>query len=158
VIVRLRGGGERIPLTIADADAEKGTITLIVQEVGKTTAEMAHLMREGERFLDVLGPLGMATHLEKVGRVIAVGGGIGIAPLHPIAQGFKAAGNEVVGILGARTKDLLIMEASCSGPAPACGSTPTTAATAPRAWSPTPSARRSPSTARPTWWSPSARW
>lgn len=110
VIVRIREGGERIPLTIADADAEKGTITLIVQEVGKTTAEMAHLVREGDRFLDVLGPLGMATHIEKVGRVIAVGGGIGIAPLHPIAQGFKAAGNEVVGILGARSKDLLIME------------------------------------------------
>ncbi|MGC4122794.1 MAG: sulfide/dihydroorotate dehydrogenase-like FAD/NAD-binding protein [Myxococcales bacterium] len=110
VIVRLREGGERIPLTIADADVEQGTITLIVQEVGKTTAEMAHLMREGEKFLDVLGPLGMATHVEKVGRVIAVGGGIGIAPLHPIAQGFKAAGNEVVGILGARSKDLLIME------------------------------------------------
>ncbi|HEY3450279.1 MAG TPA: sulfide/dihydroorotate dehydrogenase-like FAD/NAD-binding protein [Myxococcales bacterium] len=118
VIVRLREGGERIPLTIADADPEKGTITLIVQEVGKTTAEMAHLMREGERFLDVLGPLGMATHIEKLGRVIAVGGGIGIAPLHPIAQAMKAAGNEVVGVLGARTKDLLIfeeeMERACS--------------------------------------------
>ena len=110
VIVRMREGGERIPLTIADADAEKGTITLIVQEVGKTTAEMAHLMREGEKFLDVLGPLGMATHIEKLGRVIAVGGGIGIAPLHPIAQAFKAAGSEVVGVLGARSKDLLIME------------------------------------------------
>jgi len=110
VIVRLREGAERIPLTIADADPDRGSLTLIVQEVGKSTAEMAHVLRQGDRFLDVLGPLGMATHVEKVGRVIAVGGGIGIAPLHPIAQSFKAAGNEVVGILGARTKDLLILE------------------------------------------------
>ncbi len=111
VIVRLREDGERIPLTIADADAEAGTITLIVQEVGKTTAEMAHLLREGDVFLDLLGPLGMPTHLEKVGKVIGVGGGIGVAPLHPIAQGLRAAGNEVVGVLGARTRDLLIFEA-----------------------------------------------
>ena len=110
VIVRLREGGERIPLTIADADAERGTITLVVQEVGKTTAEMAHSMRPGDRFLAVLGPLGMPTHLERYGRVLAVGGGIGIAPLHPIAQGLRAAGNEVVGILGARNRELLIME------------------------------------------------
>lgn len=110
VIVRSHAESERIPLTIADADDEAGTITLIVQEVGKSTAEMAHLMRVGDRFADVLGPLGMPTHIEKYGRVIAVGGGIGVAPLHPIVQGMKAAGNEVVGVIGARTKDLLIME------------------------------------------------
>ena len=109
VIVRSHAESERIPLTIADADAEAGTITLIVQEVGKSTAEMAHVMNPGDRFADVVGPLGLATHIEKVGKVLAVGGGIGIAPLHPIAQGLRAAGNEVVGILGARTKDLLIM-------------------------------------------------
>ena len=109
VIVRSHAESERIPLTIADADVEAGTITLIVQEVGKSTAEMAHLMRVGDKFADVLGPLGMPTHIEKFGRVIAVGGGIGIAPLHPIVQGLRAAGNEVVGVLGARTKDLLIM-------------------------------------------------
>jgi ferredoxin--NADP+ reductase len=110
VIVRTHDGGERIPLTIADGNAERGSITLIVQEVGKSTAEMALTMRPGDRFLDVLGPLGMPTHIEKVGRVLAVGGGIGVAPVLPIAQGMRAAGNEVVGILGARSKDLLIME------------------------------------------------
>ena len=110
VIVRLHEGAERIPLTIADADPEAGTITLIVQEVGKSTAEMAHVLMEGDVFADVLGPLGMPTHIEKVGRVVGIGGGIGVAPLHPIAQGFKQAGNEVIGILGARSKDLMIME------------------------------------------------
>ncbi len=110
VIVRTHEESERIPLTIADADAEAGTITLIVQEVGKSTAEMAHLMRVGDTFADVLGPLGLPTHIEKFGRVIAVGGGIGVAPLHPIVQGMSAAGNDVVGVIGARTKDLLIME------------------------------------------------
>ncbi len=110
VIVRLHEGAERIPLTIADADPDRGTITLVVQEVGKSTAEMAHLLQEGDVFADVLGPLGMATHIERVGRVVGIGGGIGVAPLHPIAQGYKAQGNEVVGILGARSKDLMIME------------------------------------------------
>jgi ferredoxin--NADP+ reductase len=111
VIVRTHEDSERIPLTIADADADKGTITLIVQEVGKSTAEMAHLLREGDVLADLVGPLGTPTHIEKWGKVLAVGGGIGIAPLHPIAQGMRAAGNEVIGILGARSKDLLIMEA-----------------------------------------------
>lgn len=101
--------GERIPLTIADANADAGTITLVVQTVGKTTAEMA-LMTTGEEFSDVSGPLGMPTHIDKVGTVVCVGGGIGIAPLHPIAQAFKAAGNEVVTIVGARNTDLVIME------------------------------------------------
>ena len=109
VIVRLREGGERIPLTIADADETQGTITLVVQEVGKTTAEMARL-ESGSRFLDVLGPLGMPTHIERVGRVVAVGGGIGIAPLHPIVQSLRRAGNHVVGVLGARSRELIIME------------------------------------------------
>lgn len=110
VIVRFRSDSERIPLTIADADVQAGTITLIVQEVGKSTAEMAHLAVEGEAFADVVGPLGMPTHIEKFGRVIGIGGGIGIAPLHPIVQAMRAAGNHVTAILGARSKDLLIME------------------------------------------------
>lgn len=110
VIVRLSEGGERIPLTIADAEANAGTITLVVQEVGTTTAQMAHLLRPGDRILDIVGPLGAPTHLTRVGRVLAVGGGIGIAPLYPIAQGMREVGNEVVGILGARSKDLLILE------------------------------------------------
>ncbi len=108
VVVRLREGSERIPLTIADASDE--AITLVVQEVGRSTAELAHLWREGEALLDLLGPLGLPTHIEKVGKVLAIGGGIGIAPLHPIAQGMHLAGNEVISILGARSSDLLVME------------------------------------------------
>ncbi len=110
VIVRPAQGGERIPLTIADADPERGTITLIYQVVGKTTAVMS-LMEPGMDLADVAGPLGQPTHVERFGHVVGVGGGIGIAPLYPIAQAMKAAGNEVTAILGARTRDLLILEA-----------------------------------------------
>ena len=102
--------GERIPLTIADADPIKGTITLIFQAVGKTT----HLLAEkevGDQIVAILGPLGLPTHIAKVGRVVCVGGGIGTAPLYPIAQAMKAVGNHVTVILGARTKSLFVMEA-----------------------------------------------
>jgi len=109
VIVRPAGGTERIPLTIADADAEAGTIVLVYQVVGKTTAGMAILPAGGE-LADVAGPLGRPTHIEKFGRVVCVGGGIGVAPSHPIAQAMRRAGNYVVSILGARNRDLLIME------------------------------------------------
>jgi ferredoxin/flavodoxin---NADP+ reductase len=101
--------GERIPLTIADADPEEGSITIIFQTVGKTTHEMA-LLEEGDTLMNILGPLGTPTHIEKVGTVVCVGGGIGVAPMHPIAQAMKAAGNRVIIIMGARNKDLLIME------------------------------------------------
>ena len=107
VIVRPRDDSERIPLTIADGDAE--TVTLVVQEVGKTTAVMAD-MEAGESLADVCGPLGEPTRIHQVGTVVVVGGGIGIAPAHPIAQAHKAAGNHVIAILGARSRDLLIME------------------------------------------------
>lgn len=110
VIVRPAQGGERIPLTIADADPERGTITLIYQVVGKTTAVMS-LMDPGAEIADLAGPLGQPTHIERFGRVACVGGGIGIAPLYPIAQAMKAAGNDVTAVLGARTRDLLILEA-----------------------------------------------
>jgi ferredoxin--NADP+ reductase len=109
VIVRVCETGERIPLTIADADPGAGTITLVVQEVGKTTAMMASLCA-GSSLSDVVGPLGSPTHVERVGTVICVGGGIGIAPVHPIAQAMRAAGNRVIAILGARSKNLLIMQ------------------------------------------------
>jgi ferredoxin--NADP+ reductase len=109
VIVRVCESGERIPLTIADANPVAGTITLVVQEVGKTTAMMAALA-VGDTLSDVVGPLGSPTHVERVGTVICVGGGIGIAPVHPIAQAMRAAKNRVIAILGARTKDLLIMQ------------------------------------------------
>jgi ferredoxin--NADP+ reductase len=101
--------GERIPLTIADADPEEGSITIIFQTVGKTTHEMA-LMEPGEALENVLGPLGTPTHIEKLGTVVCVGGGIGVAPMHPIAQAMKAIGNKVIIIMGARNRELIIME------------------------------------------------
>lgn len=100
--------GERIPLTIAGADAEKGTIRLIFQRVGKTTGLMAEL-QEGDRLGYVAGPLGRPTHIENFGTVVCVGGGIGAAPLLPIASALKEEGNTLISILGARTKDLLIL-------------------------------------------------
>ncbi|MBI2931018.1 MAG: sulfide/dihydroorotate dehydrogenase-like FAD/NAD-binding protein [Planctomycetes bacterium] len=106
VIVRVAEGGERIPLTIADADPKNGTITLVVQEVGTSTAKMARLP-VGTAVADVVGPLGSPTHIERVGLVACVGGGIGIAPVHPIAQGMHAAGNQVISLLCARNRDLL---------------------------------------------------
>jgi len=101
--------GERIPLTIADGDEEKGTITIIFQAVGGTTIKLSS-MNPGDKIESLLGPLGNPTHIEKVGHVVCVGGGIGVAPMHPIAKAMKKAGNKVTIIMGARNKDLLIME------------------------------------------------
>jgi ferredoxin--NADP+ reductase len=101
--------GERIPLTIADANPDRGSITIIFQTVGKTTHKLADL-EVGDSVENILGPLGQPTHIENFGTVVCVGGGIGVAPLHPIAQGLKRAGNRVIIIMGARTKDLVIME------------------------------------------------
>ena len=102
--------GERIPLTIADADADAGTITIIFQTVGATTIKLARLA-PGDALPAVLGPLGRPTRIEGPGRrVVCVGGGIGVAPMHPIAQAHKAAGNDVTVIMGARTKELFVME------------------------------------------------
>jgi len=113
VIIRLHDRGERIPLSLADIDPAAGTISLIVMAVGKTTNEMAAL-NPGEALLDLCGPLGNPTEIEHVGKVVLVGGGFGAAPLYPIARGFKAAGNEVVTIMGARSRDLLIYETEMS--------------------------------------------
>ncbi len=107
VMVLLHDHGERIPLTIADSDAEEGTITLIVQEVGKTTMEMA-LLEPGTE-IEVAGPLGTPTHVENWGTCVCVGGGAGIAPLLPIARAMKEAGNHVISILGGRTEELVIL-------------------------------------------------
>ncbi len=101
--------GERIPLTIADADPAKGDVRIIFQAVGYSTKKLAQ-MEVGEALPVFLGPLGRPTHIEKRGTVVCVGGGIGVAPMHPIAQAMKAAGNKVIVIMGARNKDLLIME------------------------------------------------
>ncbi|HUJ19617.1 MAG TPA: sulfide/dihydroorotate dehydrogenase-like FAD/NAD-binding protein [Nitrospirota bacterium] len=113
VIIRLHESGERIPLSLADIDPHEGTISLIVMAVGKTTAEMSKL-QAGDDVLDLCGPLGNPTHIERFGKVILVGGGFGTAPLYPIARAFKAAGNEVVCIMGARSADLLIYEQEMS--------------------------------------------
>ena len=109
VILKANEAGERIPLTMADTDPKKGTITVIYQVVGKGTSIFRDL-KVGEGYQDVIGPLGKPTHLEKVGTVVCVGGGTGIAVLHPITRGLKEAGNHVIGVVGARTKDLLILE------------------------------------------------
>lgn len=110
VIVQKGGDfNERIPLTIADADPEKGTITIVFQRVGASTFLLAEL-NEGEYIENVLGPLGTPTHIENYGRVVCVGGGIGVAPLYPIAEAMKKAGNDVHIIIGARNKELIIEE------------------------------------------------
>jgi ferredoxin--NADP+ reductase len=109
VVLRTHEEGERIPLTIADADPSAGTITLIFQEVGKSTMQLGRL-RAGDSILDLIGPLGRPTHIENFGTVVCIGGGIGIAPVYPIAKGMREAGNKVISIIGARTKDLLILE------------------------------------------------
>jgi ferredoxin--NADP+ reductase len=101
--------GERIPLTIADANPQRGTITLIFQTVGRTTHLLAD-KKPGDTIPAILGPLGTPTHIEKFGHVVCVGGGIGVAPLHPIAQALKAAGNRLTIIMGARNESLLILE------------------------------------------------
>jgi len=109
VIVRVGQKGERIPLTIAGADIENGTITLIVQKVGVTSIKLCNL-EEGDFITDVVGPLGEPTHIEKVGTVLACGGGVGVAPLLPIVEALKKAGNKVITVLAARTKDWIILE------------------------------------------------
>ena len=109
VIVRVGEKGERIPLTIADADVEKGTITLVAQKIGVSTTRLCAL-NVGDEITDVVGPLGKATHIEKFGTVVCAGGGVGVAPLLPIVKSLKAAGNKVVTVLAARNKDLIILE------------------------------------------------
>jgi NAD(P)H-flavin reductase len=109
VIIRLDEKGERVPLTIAKADVERGTITIVAQRIGVSTYKLAAL-NEGDYIHDVVGPLGHPTHIEKVGTVLACGGGVGVAPLLPIVQAMKEAGNRVVSILAARNKSLIILE------------------------------------------------
>ena len=109
VIVRVGEKGERMPLTIADSDAKQGTITLVVQEVGLSSTKLCEL-NEGDYITDVVGPLGQATHIEKFGTVVCAGGGVGVAPMLPIVQALKAAGNKVITVLAGRTKKLIILE------------------------------------------------
>ncbi|MDF1575247.1 MAG: sulfide/dihydroorotate dehydrogenase-like FAD/NAD-binding protein [Bacteroidales bacterium] len=109
VIVKTGEKGERIPLTIAAADVVNGTITLIIQKVGVTSAKLCELA-VGDEITDVVGPLGLPTHIENVGTVLASGGGVGVAPLLPIVEAFKQAGNRVITVLAARKKELIILE------------------------------------------------
>jgi len=109
VILKANEKGERIPLTMADTDRNKGTVTIIYQVVGKST-NLFKSLQVGDNYQDVIGPLGTPTHLEKVGTVVCVGGGTGVAVLHPITRGLMEIGNNVKAIIGARNKDLLIME------------------------------------------------
>jgi len=109
VIVKIGDKGERIPLTISQADPDKGTITLIVQKVGTTSHKLAAL-NAGDTVTDLAGPLGHATHIEKVGTVLCAGGGVGIAPLLPIVEAMHTAGNRIISVLGARSKNLIILE------------------------------------------------
>jgi len=109
VLIRISEEGERIPITIADVDADEGTVTLIIQSVGKTTLKLAQ-MDVGDSIPDIAGPLGKPTHIENAGHVLCVGGGIGTAPLYPVAKAMKDAGNKVTSILGARSENLLILE------------------------------------------------
>lgn len=109
VIVRIREEGERVPLTIADFDRAKGTLTIVFQEIGKST-KMLGCMKEGGAISDVVGPLGQASEIENFGRVVCVGGGLGIAPVYPIARALKEAGNRLTSIIGARNEELLFYE------------------------------------------------
>ena len=109
VVVRIDEKGERIPLTIADWDEGEGSVTIVFMEVGTTTARLA-LLKAGDSIADFVGPLGLPTHIEKFGTVICVAGGVGAAPIAPIARALKRAGNKIISILGARSKDLLFWE------------------------------------------------
>ena len=109
VVVRHNEKGERIPLTVADYDRDRGTITIIFQEVGKSTYEMGELT-VGDTLLDVVGPLGQPSEIANYGTVVCIGGGVGIAPVYPITRALKDAGNHTIAIIGARTKELLFWE------------------------------------------------
>ena len=109
VIVRVGEHGERMPLTIAEADVKAGTISLVVQQVGVSSAKLCHL-QEGDSITDIVGPLGKPTDIQNYGTVVCAGGGVGVAPMLPIVQALKAAGNRVITLLAGRTKELIFLE------------------------------------------------
>jgi NAD(P)H-flavin reductase len=119
IILRPVQNSERIPLTIADADAAEGWIDIIFQTVGRTTILLSTL-EQGDYILDLVGPLGKPTHIEKFGTCLCIGGGVGVAPLYPIARGLRDAGNRITSIIGARTKDLLILTNEFAAASDAC--------------------------------------
>nr|MBN2278060.1 sulfide/dihydroorotate dehydrogenase-like FAD/NAD-binding protein [candidate division Zixibacteria bacterium] len=113
VILRQNESGERVPMSIGGLDKENGILTVVIQEVGKTSASM-NRMKAGDFFADVVGPLGIPSHVEKFGHCVCIGGGVGIPPIYPIAQALKEAGNKVTTIIGSRSKNLLIFEKELS--------------------------------------------
>lgn len=108
LVIKIDEKGERIPLTIVDKNESKKSVTIIFQEIGKTTKELARL-KVGSKIMDVIGPLGRPTHIEKFGKIICVGGGVGTAEVYPVAKALKNAGNRIVSIIGARNKELLLL-------------------------------------------------
>lgn len=109
MVLRVNEEGERIPLTVADADPEKGILTIVFQEVGKSTRLLGTL-GEGDSILDLIGPLGQATHIKSYGTVVCIGGGVGTPEVYPLAKALKAAGNKVISIIGFRSQELVLME------------------------------------------------
>jgi len=109
VMLRISERGERVPMSVADFDRSKGTITMLFKEFGKTTRELSR-MKKGDGIMNFVGPLGNATEIEKFGKVVCIGGGIGIGPIYPIAREMKKAGNHVISIIGARSKDMMVFE------------------------------------------------
>jgi len=107
VMLRLHETGERIPLTVADFDREKGTITMVIQALGKTTQDMRDHFKAGDSIVDFVGPLGLPQHVGQVGHVVLVGGGLGVAPVYPQLRAFKEAGNRTTGIIGFSNKDMV---------------------------------------------------
>jgi ferredoxin--NADP+ reductase len=114
VILRVTPDGERIPITIADGDPEEGWIAIIVQAIGKTTSQLMHL-EAGDHLADMAGPLGMASEIERYGTVVTIGGGVGTAIAYPVTAALKAAGNEVLAVVGGRSKDYVILEDELRG-------------------------------------------
>ena len=109
VVIRIDEKGERVPLTLADWDVEAGSVTIVFMEVGTTTAKLARL-NAGDSIADLIGPLGLPSHIEKFGTVVCVAGGVGVAPVTPIARALKEKGNKIISIMGARSKDLIFWE------------------------------------------------
>jgi NAD(P)H-flavin reductase len=149
--------GERIPLTIADYDRERGTVTLVIQAVGKTTREMQRECRVGTRLVALVGPMGVPSHIGKARKVLCVGGGLGVAPVYPQARGYKESGAYVIGILGFRNRDLMFWKKMFAPRATNSSSAPMTVPPASRAWSPKASGLRYLGIETSTSASPSAR-
>ncbi len=114
VVIRIDEKGERIPLTIADWDEKEGSVTIVFMEVGTTTAKLA-LLKAGDSVVDLVGPLGLPSHIEKFGTVVCVAGGVGVAPVVPVARAMKKAGNKIISIMGARSKNLVFWEDELRG-------------------------------------------